>query len=173
MSEEEEEEEEITGFPVMNAGTSVMSVNPHVNAALHNLTATGDYTVIPLKSGGEDIILQQNDRLVVPQVETHVYVSGRVRRPGAVSFRPGWSAGKYIRHAGGFARSADRVGVVVMRKYGDRIHTSNVKELEPGDVIVVPEKGTGKNWTLFRETVSIISAFASTILVVITIADRS
>ena len=89
---------------------------------------------------------------MVPKHPSYVLVQGQVYGPTAVAYRPGKSAKWYLQQAGGTTNMANKKAAFVIRADGTVIggHSSswisgdwmNVP-LQPGDVVVVPEKVIG------------------------------
>ncbi|MBE0557105.1 MAG: SLBB domain-containing protein, partial [Proteobacteria bacterium] len=132
---------------------------------LKSLKAQGRMTIrltnIRLFKGSEyDIELEEGDRLHVPQQNNVVNVMGSVMAQASYIYLDRFSYQDYIRMAGGYARYADQSATFVLKVDGsarrlDRgffgwidsqprwektAFGKHVKEIEPGDVIVVPEK---------------------------------
>ena len=117
-----------------------------------------------------DIEMRSGDVLTVPKQPGFVLVSGQVYNASAITFVPGKNAGWYLRRAGGTNEVANRSeifvvranGVVVGRRSGEW-YSSNVlsTRLEPGDVVVVPQKIIGGS--LFWKNLLTVAQIASSI----------
>jgi protein involved in polysaccharide export with SLBB domain len=80
-----------------------------------------------------------------------IYVFGQVQRPGTFTYEQGMNIVQAITQAGGFAQLADKDGTYVTRLIGGREQRIRVSvedigqgnspniELQPGDIIYVPE----------------------------------
>lgn len=100
-----------------------------------------------------DIELRQGDELTIPKRPGFILVSGQVYNATALTFSPGKTAGWYLRSAGGTNGTANRKeifviranGTVVGRRSGTWFEGGDVlsTRLNPGDVIVVPQKIIG------------------------------
>jgi protein involved in polysaccharide export with SLBB domain len=100
-----------------------------------------------------DVEVRAGDTLLIPKTPTYVVVNGQVYNPTAISFRPGKSAGWYLRQAGGPTNMANKKAVFVVRGDGSVVggkgsaewFTGDVlsAELRPGDMVFVPEKALG------------------------------
>jgi polysaccharide export outer membrane protein len=77
------------------------------------------------------------DVVVVPGVDTMVYVEGEVTNPGPFPFYPGLRASDYVGQAGGPTLNGRGGSVYVMRT-GKRLPGSTDPIAEPGDIVVVP-----------------------------------
>ena len=120
-----------------------------------------------------DIELRSGDVLTVPKRPSFVLVSGQVYNASAITFVPGKNAGWYLSHAGGTTDVANRKEIFIVRANGSVIgrrsgglFASNVlaTRLEPGDVIVVPEKIIGGSlaWRNLLTVAQITSSIAIT-----------
>ena len=103
-----------------------------------------------------DIQVRAGDSIYIPKKPTSVLVDGSVYNPTAVSFKPGKSAGWYLRQAGGPTNMANTRATFVIRADGSVVggkgglFTGGVESaaLQPGDMVLVPEKGftTNTRW---------------------------
>ncbi len=105
---------------------------------------------------------EAGDILIVPKRPSFVMVQGQVYGPTAVAYRPGKSARWYLTQAGRPTNMANKRATFVIRADGtvweatDRLDFGRWLEcaLQPGDLVVVPEKVLGGPpvWkTLFAE----------------------
>jgi len=138
---------------------------------MRGLKATGRMTIAVsnlrlLKGSPYDIELEDGDALYLPTKNNVVNVAGAVMSESSHIYVEKWSYNDYIRAAGGFARYADTDNIFVLKVDGSaRKLTSGVFEwseererwevagygdepqkIEPGDVIVVPDKVTTIAW---------------------------
>jgi protein involved in polysaccharide export with SLBB domain len=104
-----------------------------------------------------DIELRRGDVLTIPKKPGFVLVSGQVYNASAITFVPGKNAGWYLKRAGGSTEGGNIKEVLVIRANGLVVgrrsggwHDPGVLEtkLEPGDVVVVPQKVFGGSATL-------------------------
>ncbi|PKN17318.1 MAG: hypothetical protein CVU71_16175 [Deltaproteobacteria bacterium HGW-Deltaproteobacteria-6] len=133
--------------------------------ALKALKAQGRMTIqlanVRLLKGSEyDIELEDGDRLHIPQRNNVVTVMGAVFSQASYIYSDQWNYQDYIGMAGGYSRYADEASTFVIkvdgsaRKLGRGFLEWNgtrsrweftafgekVKDIEPGDVIIVPEQ---------------------------------
>jgi protein involved in polysaccharide export with SLBB domain len=120
-----------------------------------------------------DIELRSGDELTIPKKPSFVLVSGQVYNTSAITFVPGKNAGWYLSHAGGSTDLANRKeifviranGVVVGRRSGEW-YGGNVlsTRLDPGDIVVVPQKIIGGSmlWKNMLATAQVASSIAFT-----------
>lgn len=120
-----------------------------------------------------DIELRRGDVLTIPRRPGFVLVTGQVYNATALTFTPGKTAAWYLAHAGGTNSTADRRGVFVIRANGSVIgrHSGGwfsgdvlSTRLDPGDVVVVPQKilGTSLFWRNLLTVGQFAASFAIT-----------
>lgn len=95
-----------------------------------------------LRTNGKtgDVTLMTGDVIMVPNTPETVTVLGGVMNNGAVRYQPKTSIDAYVRQAGGLATDGERSKVVVLRMNGQVLPAKSVKQINPGDVIIVPTK---------------------------------
>jgi protein involved in polysaccharide export with SLBB domain len=90
--------------------------------------------------------------LTIPKRPGFVLVSGQVYNPTALTYIPGKTAAWYVSHAGGTNATANRKEVFIIRANGSVIGRHSGEwfgadvlstRLDPGDVVVVPQKIIG------------------------------
>lgn len=86
-----------------------------------------------------DIVLEDGDRLHVPKRPSFVMVMGQVNNQTAFQYEEGKRASHYVELAGGTTRFSDSGNMYIIKADGS-IQKSRRSRVEPGDVIVVPEK---------------------------------
>jgi len=120
-----------------------------------------------------DIEVRSDDLLRVPKRPGFVLITGQVYNAVAITFSPAKSAGWYLQRAGGATRIADRHQVFIIRANGSVVghnsgdwYTHDVlsTRLDPGDVIVVPQKIVGPSllWRNLLSTAQIAASIAIT-----------
>jgi polysaccharide export outer membrane protein len=132
---------------------------------MRKLKATGRMSValthLRLLKGSEyDLELEEGDSLFIPEKNSVVNVVGAVMAPGSHIFSEKKSYENYIDESGGYSQYADPDNAFVLKVSGNARKLSQgfigwsssrarwevagfgeeIKTLEPGDVIVVPEK---------------------------------
>ena len=99
-----------------------------------------------------DFELRRGDELTVPKTPGFVLVTGQVYNATALTYTPGKTAGWYLSHAGGANASANRKEIFVIRANGSVVGRRSggffegdvlSTKLDPGDVVVVPQKILG------------------------------
>lgn len=96
-----------------------------------------------------DIEMRRGDVLTIPKKPGFVLVSGQVYNASAITFVPGKTAGWYLKRAGGSTEGGNIKEVLVIRANGLVVGRRSGEwydpgvldtKLEPGDVVVVPQK---------------------------------
>src|SRR2546426_212232 len=94
-----------------------------------------------LKGTENDVILIDGDALNVPEPAQSVFVLGAVRNSTSVQYKEGASIDYYINRVGGFSKEADKKEAHIVKADGSAISSfTNVREIEPGDAVIVPPK---------------------------------
>jgi len=122
-----------------------------------------------------DVEVRAGDVLSVPKKPSYVMVTGQVFNSTAVSFRPGRSAKWYLSQSGGPTTLANKKAIFVVRADGSVIGEKQSlwagdalgATLQPGDMVVVPEKaiGGGPNWQNLFTSAQVASSIASTVFI--------
>ena len=94
----------------------------------------------------KDVVLQDGDKIMIPEFVNQVYIFGEVSSEGTVRFERGQPVSFYIEKKGGFSSFADERNVFVLNPNGETFKVSkNVFmrqgrdiEIYPGSVIFVP-----------------------------------
>ena len=120
-----------------------------------------------------DIEVRRGDVLRIPKRPGFILVSGQVYNASAITFVPGKTAGWYLQHAGGATSLANRKEIFVIRANGSVVgrrsgdwydHDVLSARMDPGDVVVVPQKINGPSmlWRNLLVTAQIASSIAIT-----------
>jgi protein involved in polysaccharide export with SLBB domain len=125
-----------------------------------------------------DIELRRGDVLTIPKHPSFVVVTGQVYNATALTFTPGKTAGWYLSNAGGTNSTANRREIFVIRANGSVIGRNSsgpfqsgvlATKLDPGDVIVVPQKVMGNS--LFWKNLLTAAQLASSIAITAAVAN--
>jgi protein involved in polysaccharide export with SLBB domain len=122
-----------------------------------------------IQSEGHDVdpLLRDGDLVRVDRVVHSVRIEGEVRRPGFVDFDPTRRVEDYIYLVGGYTDRAARGSVRVSRSVtGQIVPARNVKNLQPGDFIWVPEKKDVDYWAVFRDVIFVAGQVAVIVVAV-------
>ena len=87
-----------------------------------------------------DIVLREDDRLVIPEYNGTIRVSGDVMFPNTVAFESGKNYKWYVNKAGGFGQRAKKKKTYVIYQNGMIAQVGHGAKIEPGCEIVVPSK---------------------------------
>jgi len=103
-----------------------------------------------------DIPIRAGDVIFIPKHPNLVLVDGAVYNAIAITFKPGRSAAWYLHQAGGPTTAADKKNIFIIRADGsvaggkNGLFTGGALDsiLQPGDMVMVPEKalGGGVKW---------------------------
>lgn len=112
-----------------------------------------------------DIVLHSGDKIVIPGRPGSILVTGEVRNPGAVLFRPEWDVNDYVDAVGGLTRLADDGGMFVVypdgtaHPVGHSFWFVGGNDLAPGSMIVVPRDVTPPvDWLDLTEVITKITS---------------
>ena len=119
--------------------------------------------------GGEyDIVLRDGDRIVVPEYNGTVKISGNVMFPNTVAYNAKKSYKWYVNQAGGFGTRAKKSKTYIIYQNGTMAQVGSGTKVEPGCEIVVPTKpkrdGTAlAQWLTVGSSVTSMAAMIATI----------
>lgn len=113
------------------------------------------YKILFEKDSTKNLLMCNGDILVVPPMNTLVYVQGEVTNPGAFLFSANLRSSDYIGQSGGPTNYANNRRIYI-RRQGKNISGKNNPLVEPGDIIVVPR--TSFKW--WQDYATVISAIA-------------
>jgi len=109
-----------------------------------------------------DVQLRKGDSIYIPKKPNFVMIQGAVYNQTAISFRPGKSASWYLHQAGGATSSGDKKNIFIVRANGTvaggakGLFSGGALDgpMQPGDMIVVPNKAVGGGFK-WRETLQV------------------
>lgn len=121
---------------------------------------------------GENIVLREGDKLVVPQYTSTVKISGEVRYPITINYKKGEKLNYYIKHAGGYTDRAKKGDVYAIYMNGGVSEVSKYSsmDIQPGCEIVVPTKNASKKLTT-TEILAISTSTASIATMIVTLIN--
>ncbi len=119
-----------------------------------------------------DIVLQDGDRLIIPQFTNTVKVDGNVMFPNSVAFKEGKKLKYYIEQAGGYGQNAKKSKAIIIYKNGmvARAGKNSRSLIQPGCEIIVPTK-VQRNTLKLAELLSLSSTSASLATVVLALIN--
>ena len=141
--------------------SDIYTVGIHLEDALEN------------PGGDADIVLREGDRLIIPEYEGTVKISGDVMYPNTVAFEEGKNYKWYVRQAGGFGERAKKRKTYIVYPNGTMAQVNHGAEITPGCEIIVPSKPkheamTTAQWVGIGSTVASIGTMVATIIYMIT-----
>jgi protein involved in polysaccharide export with SLBB domain len=145
--------------------------NLTVNPPVGRLTIRISTDVPHWANTPNDIEVRDGDVLLIPKKPNQVMVTGQVYSASAIGYRPNKSAKWYLSQAGGPTQLANKGASFVLRADGTVISSSSSglwignamnSVLQPGDMVVVPEKaiGGGPNWSLIMQAAQVAATTA-------------
>ena len=146
---------------ILNSGSGSLSLKDseimNILLELKNSESTGriiaefDLDIIA-NDPSKDTVLENNDRIIIPQITQQVFIQGEVSNSGASRYSPGQDINYYIKSSGGALDSADLDNIYVIHPNGETINLGNKSRLSfileddnmdliyPGSIIYVPQK---------------------------------
>jgi len=138
-----------------------------------------EFNLTSLKSNSEkDIILEHNDRIVIPSLQRVVYLFGDFRKPSNLVFDPGMTVKDYLDLAGGLKESAYKELVIIDPNGKTHIYDKKFLlfnpsiEIYPGSIIYAPRNIGKLSGLRYASTVSpILSSLAISLASLNSISD--
>jgi protein involved in polysaccharide export with SLBB domain len=123
----------------------------------------------------DDVVLEPGDQITIPQQPTTVTILGAVRNSSSVVHRPGLGIDYYLRQAGGMVEDAEKGALYLVRADGSTESSwLKLKDVQPGDTIVVPQKTEAKTRPLpFWQSIAGIFASLATAAVAFVIIGQA
>ncbi|MCX5804733.1 MAG: SLBB domain-containing protein [Proteobacteria bacterium] len=157
--------EEVAGLQAQQLGTQKMVDSLRKTEVIGRTTIKLAHLRL-LKGSEYDIELEDGDSLYIPSKNNIVNVSGAVMAQGSYLYSDALSFRDYVDKAGGYTRYADEKNIFVLKVDGSAMkiaggffnwNSSNsrwevkgfgdeIKTIEPGDTIVIPEKLQATAW---------------------------
>jgi protein involved in polysaccharide export with SLBB domain len=138
----------------------------------HSLSPAGQVSIdlvrlLETQDVAYDLPLWDEDYVYVPRFLPQIKVIGRVTNPGLIPYEPNRGPDYYLERAGGYSWRADRRGTFVVKaNTGSPLKKKKVKQLEAGDVIVVPTVRERQFWPILRDAMVVLGNVATLYLVV-------
>jgi len=128
------------------------------------------------RNSPDNLILQPDDSVQVPEFEPSVQITGAVNSPGSVLWQPGETLDDYLHAAGGLGRYAvsGRVSVhyangEVRTRHKVFIFFSSSPTPDPGSIVVVPARDPNDKTDLVALFGSIAQALAGSLAIVLVV----
>ena len=115
--------------------------------------------------GDADLVLREGDKLIVPEYNGTVKISGNVMYPNTVAYEKGRRPAWYINQAGGFGILAKKSNTYIIYMNGTVARVGHNAKIRPGCEIVVPTKpeGNGKALTQWLSVGTTVAGLATLI----------
>ena len=115
-----------------------------------------------------DITLREGDRLIVPEYNGTVRVSGNVMFPNTVAYEEGKDYKYFVNQAGGFGNRAKKSKTYIVYQNGTVSQVGHGVKIEPGCEIIVPQKSKREpfNWSNLATVGSSMASLATLILAI-------
>jgi protein involved in polysaccharide export with SLBB domain len=125
----------------------------------------------------KDTILEDGDKIYIPQLTQQVFIQGEVSNSGAIRYAPGKDIDYYINKSGGALLTADLDNIFIVHPNGETenfanksrlsfiVEDSNKELIYPGSIIYIPQK---TNFANSLQTASIWAPIISSIALSLT-----
>lgn len=134
-----------------------------------------DLKTILANPGSEaDLLLNNGDRINIPEFMQTVKINGSVQNPFSIVFEPGKNAKYYINKSGGFASDAHKKKTYVQYANGATAVTKSFifrsyPDVQPGSQVIVPKKpekpaGDSGRWLGFASVLASIAVSVATVV---------
>ena len=119
--------------------------------------------------GPNDIILRENDRLIIPEYNNTVRITGNVMYQNVVSYTEGKDYKWYVNRAGGFGHRAKKSKTYIVYQNGMVAKVGRGTKVEPGCAIIVPTKPEPRNggvqqWLSIGTSLTSMAAMLATLV---------
>jgi hypothetical protein len=108
-----------------------------------------------------DPVLYDGDIIDIPRATLFVRISGQVKTPGLVAFKPGQGSGYYIGLAGGFAPGADKSGTRLVTALNGQMVKPGGMTIRPGDIVWVPTAPERSWWSATKDFIAVLASVAT------------
>lgn len=102
-----------------------------------------------------DVRLEMEDVIIIPQRSDLVMVTGEVRMPQTVLWSDNLSISDYIREAGGFTERADTGQFIVVRQSGEVV-VGGGTDMRPGDQLLVMPSIPSKGMAMMQDIIDVL-----------------
>lgn len=174
-AEERARQEETLRLAKANSNEDTDSISMD-KLALEEVSSVGINLKKAIENPGSsyDVVLQEGDRLVVPELQSTVKISGDVLFPNTVVYVPGKKLKYYIDQAGGYGERARKNKAYVVYMNGSAAKASGNTVIEPGCQIIVPSKPNNDSfdWTKVLSIATTLGSLASMTAAVVAIFKK-
>jgi len=136
---------------IQDAGVMELLMQLKDSESTGRVIAEFDLDVIS-SNPSQDTILEDGDRIFIPQLTQQVYIHGEISNSGAIRYSPGKNIDYYINKSGGALLTADLDNIFIVHPNGETenfanksrlsfiIEDNNVELIYPGSIIYIPQK---------------------------------
>jgi protein involved in polysaccharide export with SLBB domain len=136
--------------------TKLAAMNPEIRIDWHRIVK-GPVALDP--------VLEAGDVLRINRISNTIRVEGEVRNPGVFEYRGQTSYAYYVDLAGGYTSRARASHTRVTREVnGQSVLARNLKWLEPGDFVWVPERSDKTLWQYVSEILVVAGSVATIVI---------
>tara|TARA_B100001057_G_scaffold123379_1_gene122227 strand:- start:146 stop:1873 length:1728 start_codon:yes stop_codon:yes gene_type:complete len=136
-------------FPEEASGVERLILQLNESESTGRIIAEFDLDIIAIDPS-LDTILEDGDRLLIPQTTQQVYVQGEVANPGAIRYSPEEGINFYLNKSGGALQNADLDNLFIVHPNGETENLNSNSRLSfltgtdkiliyPGSIIYVPQ----------------------------------
>ena len=116
-----------------------------------------------------DIVVRDSDRIIIPEYNGTVKISGNVLFPNTVAYQSGKNWKYYVNQAGGFGNRSKKSKTYVVYQNGMVSQVGRGVKVEPGCEIIVPQKGPRNTmgltqWLSVGTSLTSIAAMVATLV---------
>lgn len=108
----------------------------------------------------QNTLLEDGDRIVIPEKTSVVMVHGEVLFPNAVSWQQGYRVKDYIEQVGGYSQGAEHARLILMKQNGEALPASDKDIVAAGDELMVLPNIESKNIEVTRGITQILYQIA-------------
>ena len=120
--------------------------------------------------GDADLVLREGDKIIVPEYNGTVRISGNVMYPNTVAYEKGRRPAWYINQAGGFGNRSKKSNTYIIYMNGTVARVGHNAKILPGCEIVVPTKPEN-NGKALTQWLSVGTTMAGLATLIATIAN--
>lgn len=117
-----------------------------------------------------DLVLREGDRLIIPEYNGTVKISGDVMYPNTIAYEKGKRPAYYINQAGGWGNRAKKSHTYIIYMNGKVEKVGHGTKVQPGCEIVVPSKPK-RDGTTLTQWLTVGTSVASIATMIATIAN--
>jgi len=162
IDELDPEFERLKYMPVNNMNKLEYAYFKNMTRELKGKYSTNIAKLLNGDSKVNNLLLQDGDFILIPQISSLINVTGQVVEPGFIAFSEGKPFSYYIEQAGGLDWNARKSKIRLIRANTGKWTKPNAETvLAEGDIIFVPEKPEFDTWQFTLDSLKILTSIAS------------